>query len=187
MKLIVGLGNPGNEYDKTRHNIGFMLVDYLFGDNFKLNKKFNAMEYETNILNEKVMVIKPLSYMNLSGEVVRKYVSFYKINLDDILVIQDDLDMDIGRVKFMYNHNDGGHNGIKNIILNLSSREFLRLKLGISCDKTRDTKDYVLGKFSSDDMNIFIDTFKSLDSIITDFVSMDRDRLIGKYNQKITR
>jgi len=87
MKLVVGLGNPGKEYNNTRHNIGFMYLDYIFGDNFTLNKKFNAMEYETNINGERVLIIKPLSYMNLSGEVVSKYVNYYKINIYDIVII----------------------------------------------------------------------------------------------------
>ena len=102
MRLVVGLGNPGLEYNKTRHNVGFMFLDYM-GYLFKLNKKFNALEYETIINNERVMFIKPLSFMNLSGEVVIKYVNYYKINISDILVIQDDLDMEVGKYKLMYN------------------------------------------------------------------------------------
>ena len=94
MKLIVGLGNPDSKYDNTRHNVGFMLVDYIFGNNnFVVNKKMNAMEYITNINGEKVVVIKPITYMNLSGDAVVKYVNFYKIDISDIMVIQDDLDM----------------------------------------------------------------------------------------------
>ena len=93
MKLIVGLGNPGREYNNTRHNIGFMYLDYIFGNNFQVNNKFKAMEYITAIEGEKVIIIKPLTYMNLSGDAVRNYVNYYKINVYDILVIQDDLDM----------------------------------------------------------------------------------------------
>ena len=185
MKLIVGLGNPGKEYENTRHNIGFMYLDYMFGDNFSLNKKFNAYECETVINNEKVLIIKPLSYMNLSGEVVLKYVNYYKINIEDILVIQDDLDMDVGRYKLLFNHGDGGHNGIKNIILNLKSREFLRLKIGISKINLIETKDYVLGKFTIDDKNKLNDAFKKLDNFLIDYIGLNRDILIGKYNSRI--
>lgn len=185
MKLIVGLGNPGTDYVNTRHNIGFMYLDYIFKDNFKLNKKFNALEYETIIDSEKVMIIKPLSYMNLSGEVVIKYVNYYKIKLQDIVVIQDDLDMEIGRCKLLYNHGDGGHNGIKNIISHLGSKEFLRLKIGISNSKNMDTKDYVLGKFSINDKEVIDKTFSYLNNFINDFVNMNRDILIGKYNSRI--
>lgn len=184
MKLIVGLGNPGREYDNTRHNVGFMYLNYIFGDNFQINNKFKAMEYTTVIEGEKVIIIKPLTYMNLSGEAVRNYVNYYKVNVDDILVIQDDLDMEVGRVKLLFNHGDGGHNGIKNIILNLGSRDFLRLKIGISKATLGDTKDYVLGKFTSEELEIINDSFKELSSFINDYIVMDRDKLIGKYNSR---
>lgn len=184
MRLVVGLGNPGKEYENTRHNIGYMFLDYITNKHdFKFNKKFNAMEYETNINGEKILYIKPLTFMNLSGESIIKYVNFYKLNSEDVLVIQDDLDMEMGRYKLMFNHGDGGHNGIKNIILNLGSREFLRLKIGIS-KANIDTKDYVLGKFNKDEINILNETFNKLKDFINDYVSMNRDLLTGKYNSK---
>ena len=183
MKLVVGLGNPGLEYNNTRHNVGFMFLDYN-GYDFKLNKKFNALECETTINDEKVMFIKPLSFMNLSGEVVVKYVKYFKIKLSDILVIQDDLDMEVGKYKLMYNHGDGGHNGIKNIILSLGSREFLRLKIGISKKKEIDTKDYVLGKFSPKELKNINLVFDKLNSFIIDYINLNRDLLMGKYNSK---
>lgn len=184
MRLIVGLGNPGREYENTRHNIGFMFLDYITHEaNFSLNKKFNALEYETNINGEKILFIKPLTFMNLSGESVIKYVNFYKIKYQDILVIQDDLDMEIGRYKLLFNHGDGGHNGIKNIIKNINSREFLRLKIGISKDDIN-IKDYVLGKFNKDEMDKIADTFKKLADFINDYISLNRDLLTGKYNCK---
>ncbi len=184
MKLIVGLGNPGREYVNTRHNIGFMYLDYLFGDVFKENKKFSAMEYITNINNEKVIIIKPLTYMNLSGESVIKYVNYYGINVNDILVIQDDLDLEVGKYKLLFKHGAGGHNGIKNIILNINSNEFLRLKVGISKVKDIDTKDYVLGKFSAEELSVINMVFVKLNDFINDYFCMNRDILIGKYNSK---
>ena len=182
MKLIVGLGNPGNEYKNTRHNIGFMFLDYIFGNDFNLNNKFMAMEKEVFINNEKIMVIKPLTYMNLSGDAVIKYVNYYKIDYENILVIQDDLDINIGNYKLLYNHGDGGHNGIKNIISNLSSKCFLRLKVGISNNKNVDTKNYVLGKFDKAEMDCLNAIFLELKDFINDYVVMNRDELIGKYN-----
>ena len=185
VKLFVGLGNPDKEYEKTRHNIGFMYLDYLFGtDKFKLNKKFNAYEYETTYDGEKILFIKPLSYMNLSGEVVNKYMKFYKIDVDDLVLIQDDLDMPVGSYKLLYNHGDGGHNGIKNIILNIKSKKFLRLKIGISKNKEIDTKDYVLGKFSDEEMKVINNTFVLLKSFVDDYVILNKDLLMGKYNTK---
>ena len=184
MKLIVGLGNPGSEYENTRHNIGYMFLNYITNNHeFTINKKFKAMEYEANINGEKVLFIKPITFMNLSGEAVIKYVNFYKLNKDDILVIQDDLDMETGKYKLLFNRGDGGHNGIKNIILNLGSREFLRLKIGIS-KANIDTKDYVLGKFNNEEIKILHNTFKSLDDFLVDYVVMNRDLLIGKYNSR---
>ena len=188
VRIVVGLGNPLKEFENTRHNIGFMYLDYLFGkDNFKLNKKFNAYEYETNINGEKILFVKPLSYMNLSGEVVIKYINFYKININDLLVIQDDLDLFVGKFKLMYKHGDGGHNGIKNIILNIGSNEFLRLKIGISNNKNMDTKDYVLGKFNGEEIEIINNTFSLLRDFINDYVNLNKDLLMGKYNSKKNR
>ena len=186
MKLVVGLGNPGREYDNTRHNIGFMLLDYIFGeDKFNLNKKMNAMEYITNINGEKVVIIKPMTYMNLSGDAVSKYVNFYKLINNDVIVIQDDLDMELGKFKLMSNRGDGGHNGIKDIILKLNGRDFLRVKVGIGKSSLIDTKDYVLGKFNSENKDIINNVFYNLRDVINDYISMNRDSLIQKYNTKI--
>ena len=182
MKLVVGLGNPGIEYENTRHNIGYMFLDYITNDaQFTLNKKCNALEYEISINNEKILFIKPLTYMNLSGECVYRYINYYKLKIDDLLVIQDDLDMETGKFKLLFNHGDGGHNGIKNIISNLGSREFLRLKIGISKANV-DTKDYVLGKFNKNELSILNNTFDILNNFIYDYVNMNRDLLTGKYN-----
>lgn len=186
MKLIVGLGNPDKCYVNTRHNIGFMLVNYLFDENnFKTNKKMNAMEYITDISGEKVVVIKPMTYMNLSGDAVLKYVNFYKINVSDVFVIQDDLDMPLEKIKLVFNHGDGGHNGIKDIVLKLSSKEFLRLKLGIGKSLMMETKDYVLGKFSAGEIDVINKLFYNLRDIINDYISMNYNAFIQKYNTKI--
>lgn len=186
MKLVVGLGNPSREYDNTRHNVGFMLLDYIFGSsNFALNKKMNAMEYITNINDEKVVIIKPMTYMNLSGDAVIKYVNFYKLDVSDVLVIQDDLDMPLGNLKLMCNRGDGGHNGIKDIVLKLGSKNFLRIKIGIGKSDLLDTKDYVLGKFRCEDKEILDKVFLRLRDIVNDYISMNMDSLMQKYNTKI--
>ena len=117
MKLIVGLGNPGLEYKDTRHNVGFDLVNLICKKNeIDISKKqFNAYYGVTRVDGERVVFIKPLSYMNLSGGVVRRYVDYFKINPEDVLVIQDDIDMPLGRTKIVTNSSSGGHNGIKDI------------------------------------------------------------------------
>ena len=186
MKLIVGLGNPGKEYVNTRHNIGFNLLDVIASDkglNFD-SEKFNAKYTEVNIFGERVILIKPLSYMNLSGIVVRKYMDYFKISKDDILVIQDDLDMVLGKVKFVYNSSSGGHNGIKNIEEQISTREYVRLKIGISNNKDIDTKDYVLSKFSKSDLEVLDNTYSKLINLVEDFVKLDKNGLMAKYNNK---
>lgn len=186
MKLIVGLGNPGREYEKTRHNIGFQLLDYIAGDkNLDFNRhKFNALCVDTVINGEKVILVKPLSYMNLSGSVVSSFVNFYKISLEDILIIQDDLDMSLGKIKIVYNSSSGGHNGIKDIERCLGSREYARLKIGIANDKSLDTRDYVLGRFSMEEQGILDADYKKLVNVIDDFCAMSLDRLMNKYNNK---
>lgn len=182
MKLIIGLGNPSLEYRNTRHNVGFMYLDYIFGDVFSLNSKLRAMEYITSINGEKIIVIKPITYMNLSGMAVVNYMNYYKVKVEDILVIQDDLDMEIGRIKLLYNHGDGGHNGIKSIINCINDKAFLRLKIGISKDSLIDMKDYVLGKFSDNDFTVLNRVFSVMDDFIQDYISLNRDMLIQKYN-----
>ena len=186
MKLIVGLGNPGREYEKTRHNVGFMIVDnYVASKGLKFNKnKFSGIFCEVLINNEKVIFLKPQKYMNLSGEVVRDYLKFYKINIEDILVINDDLDMPVGKIKLREKGSCGGHNGLRNIELNLGSDHYKRLKVGISNNKNIETKDYVLGKFSIDEYNLLEKTIKIGENIIDDFLIMDFNRLMNKYNKK---
>lgn len=186
MKLIVGLGNPGIEYSNTRHNIGFQLLDFIAKEKgLDFNKeKFNAKYCEYNVNGEKVFFIKPLSYMNLSGGVVSKFVSFYKILPKDVLIIQDDLDMRLGRVKIVHNSSSGGHNGIKDIERCLGTRDYVRVKIGIAKDKSMDTKDYVLGNFSLEEKQILVDNYKKMIDIVEDFCSLDLNGLMCKYNHK---
>lgn len=184
MKLIVGLGNPGKQYEKTRHNVGFDVIDaYLTSkDQNNYKDKFQGLYNEININNEKVIFLKPQKYMNLSGEVVKKYVDFFKISTNDILVIQDDLDQELGKIKLKQNSSSGGHNGIKNIELHLGTKDYKRLKIGISNDKNKDTKDYVLGKMNSEERKIIDKTIEECLDILDDYLKMDFDSLMNKYN-----
>ena len=184
MKLIVGLGNTGREYERTRHNIGFMAIDRIvdsLGISFDRNK-FNGSYCVTNVGGEKVMFLKPLEYMNLSGNVISRFVKFFDIDVSDILIIHDDLDMDLGRIKLRSHGSSGGHNGLKNIEANLGTQEYKRLKVGISNDKRFNTKDYVLGKFSSSDMDVLDPILDKVPLIFNDFLSMDFNMLMNKYN-----
>ncbi len=158
MKLICGLGNPGKEYSSTRHNVGFMIIDnYLNGE--KLKEKMGGLFLEKTINGEKVIFLKPQSYMNNSGAVVKPYIDYYKIPHKDVLIIRDDLDLELGHTRIKFDSTSGGDNGIKSIINYLGNKDFYQYKIGISNDKLRDTKDYVLGNFSKEER-------KTLDKII---------------------
>ena len=186
MKLVVGLGNKGREYENTRHNMGFMLVDrYLQYKNItdKFKEKFNAMYIETTINNEKVIFIKPMTYMNNSGIAVRAFVDFYKLNSEDILVISDDLDLDLGKFRLRRNGSSGGHNGLKSIISHLGTDNFKRLRIGISNDKD-DVINYVLSKFSKKELNEIDIMFDTLVDVLDDYFVMDFTSLMSKYNRK---
>lgn len=151
IKLIVGLGNPGLEYDNTRHNVGFEAINQLCKllDVELDNHKFDGEYAKIKINNETFIIAKPLTYMNLSGKFVAKLVNFYKIEFENIVIIQDDLDLPLGTVKFRTNGSAGGHNGIKNIIDLLGTTEFNRIKIGIGRPNgTANVKNYVLNKLN---------------------------------------
>lgn len=186
MKLIVGLGNPGKEYENTRHNIGFMMIDSYVEkkDLGVFREKDRGLYLKTKLFNEDVIFLKPLSYMNLSGEVVKKYVQFYKIDTKDILVINDDLDLTIGHFKLKSSGSSGGHNGLKNIELHLKSDQYKRLKIGISNRKDLDTKDYVLGTLTKEEKTIIEELKITVEHIIDDYFQIDFSYLMNKYNRK---
>ena len=186
MKLIVGLGNPGKEYDNTRHNIGFIFIDdFAKSLNIRIDKKkFNGLYNEVVINNEKVILLKPQTFMNLSGESVIKFINYYKINIDDILIISDDLDLNFGKIRLRSEGSSGGHNGLNNIILHLGTNKFKRLKIGISCNKPIDTISYVLGKFSKEEKEIIDNTKSTINHLLSDFVSLDFEKLMSIYNKK---
>lgn len=186
MKLVVGLGNPGKEYDNTRHNIGFKVIDmFAKKHNLVINKSnFNGLYTDFLYHNEKVILLKPQSYINLSGEVIQKFVNFYKIDISDILIIHDDLDLSVGTFKLKKKGSSGGHNGLKNIELHLGTQEYKRIKIGISNDKQMDTKDYVLGKISREEMDVFDSVGNQVLNVIDDYFEMSFEQLMSKYNHR---
>ncbi len=189
MKLIVGLGNPGKEYENTRHNIGFQTID-LFAQKLGITiskSKFNGLYVETLIHNEKTILLKPQSYINLSGEVIRRFVDFYKIDTKDILIISDDLDLSVGTYKLKKKGSSGGHNGLKNIELHLGTQEYCRIKIGISNNKNIDTKDYVLGKISTSENELLNKVKNDIQFVLEDYFTMSFDNLMNKYNIKIKK
>jgi PTH1 family peptidyl-tRNA hydrolase len=154
MKLIVGLGNVGANYAFTRHNVGFMVVDKFAldaGVQFKENSKLRA--YVASIKGvEDYLLVKPTTYMNLSGEAIQLVMNYYKISIEDLLVVYDDLSLDLGKLRYRPNGSDGGHNGIKSIIKNLSTKDFARLKVGIGPQPNIPSEAFVLQKFSDNEL-----------------------------------
>ncbi|QGG48704.1 aminoacyl-tRNA hydrolase [Heliorestis convoluta] len=154
MKAIIGLGNPGREYERTRHNVGFMVLDRL-AQNWEINNyssKFQGAFAEKFVGTEKVILLKPQTYMNLSGQAVASLASFYKLEPQDLLVVYDDLDLAVGRIRIRARGSSGGHNGIKSIIGHLGSEFFPRLKMGIGRPPVgRSAASYVLEPFAKDE------------------------------------
>lgn len=155
MKVIVGLGNPGKEYENTRHNAGFLAVDYLAKEwgfeDFKASK-YQAVICEWVVAWEKVLLVKPTTYMNLSGKAVASLLQFYKTPVESVLVISDDIDMEFLKLRYRLGWSSGGQNGLKSIAEDLWTTEFARLKIGIGRDPRYEVSDWVLSKFTKDEI-----------------------------------
>lgn len=185
MYLIVGLGNPGEKYTFTRHNAGFLSIDYMSQKhNIDVKKiKHKAVIGEGIIAGERVILAKPQTYMNLSGESISEIVSWYKIPNENIIVIYDDISMPTGSIRIREKGSAGGHNGMKSIIQHLSTDVFPRLKIGINAKPDEyDLADYVLGKFTPDEQKILFDTFEKVNEAVKEFISKDIKSAMNKYN-----
>jgi len=157
MKLIVGLGNPGKKYERTRHNVGFMILDALHGElskyginSWELSKKFNAQICGCTINGQKIILAKPMTYMNQSGEAIQLIMHYYKITREDLIVVHDDKDILLGKIKIQEDKNNAGHNGIKSIIEHIGTKNFIRVRVGVASENERKMKDvskFVLSKF----------------------------------------
>ncbi|WP_244834277.1 aminoacyl-tRNA hydrolase [Clostridium sp. BJN0001] len=183
MFLIVGLGNIGKEYEGTRHNVGFRVIDNIASKyDIDINKKkFKGTYGEGFIENEKVILLKPDTFMNLSGESVKEVQSFYKIDCENIIVIHDDISLPLGRIRIRGKGSAGGHNGIKNIIQNLGTDVFPRIKVGVGQPNV-DLVHYVLGKFSKDEVEILS---KSSDVCVLSAAEIIKNNIteaMNKYN-----
>ena len=185
MKLIVGLGNIGKEYENTRHNTGFMTIDYFankYNAQFKLETKLEGLISTLLINNEKVILLKPTTYMNLSGNSISKVLNYYKIDVKDMLVIHDDLDLTCGSIRFRNKGSAGGHNGLKSIISHIGEN-FNRCKIGI--DKGNDVINHVISKFSKEEIISINNAIEKVSDAIIDFIcGKSIDELMNKYNLK---
>ena len=183
MKMIVGLGNPGVEYENTRHNIGFTFIDNATKNLnliFKTDKKLKCMICKTNIFNKDVVLVKPLTYMNLSGESVKLVKDYFKIDASDILVIHDDLDLPVGKIRIRSNGSSGGQKGMNNIIELLQTQDIKRIRIGIS--KGPDIISHVLGKFKKDEQELIDNVMIKAFDMLNDYLNMTFDKFMGKYN-----
>ena len=167
--LIVGLGNPGSKYENTRHNMGFKTIDLLAEKlNVPVNKvKFKAVYNTVNFAGCKCLIMRPQTYMNLSGEAVREAAQFYKIPADHVLVIYDDISLPVGKLRVRPTGSAGGHNGIKNIIAHLGTQEFPRVKIGVGAPEgaDKDMVDWVIGAPSQAERKILAESFeKAIDA-----------------------
>ncbi|MBA5851971.1 aminoacyl-tRNA hydrolase [Clostridium sp. cel8] len=183
MFLIVGLGNIGIKYNNTRHNVGFDVVDLISKDyDININKqKFKGTYGSGVIQNEKVILLKPSTYMNLSGESVREIVDFYKINNENIIIIQDDISLPIGKIRIRSKGSAGGHNGIKNIINNLKTDKFTRIKIGVGQPDV-DIISYVLGKFDKEERRHIEKVFKVAEDAVSTIINKGTYEAMNKFN-----
>jgi PTH1 family peptidyl-tRNA hydrolase len=187
MKCLIGLGNPGPQYVLNRHNIGFMVIDAI---NQELGEGAYRTEHRAQVarLNftdgEKVILVKPQTYMNLSGESVAPLVKFYNVALEEILVIQDDIDQPFMGVRLQKNRGSGGHNGIKSLTQHLASENYARLKLGVGrpSHPQQDVANYVLQNFSADEMKYLPRLIETAFDCVEDFLKVGFDRAANIYN-----
>ena len=186
MKVVIGLGNPGKKYEKTRHNIGFIVVDSL-RKKFNITderEKFQALISEKNIEGEKVIFFKPQTFMNLSGNALIEIVNFYKLDpKKDIIVVYDDMSLDFGDIRIREKGSSGGHNGIKSIISHIGE-EFIRIKCGIGA-KEKDAVEHVLGEFNQTEQKDLDEILEKINNCVIEMLSVQNlDRIMQKYNKK---
>jgi len=191
MFIIVGLGNPTKEYEGTRHNVGFAVIDAI-ADKYNISvteRKHRAFCGKGLIAGQKVILAKPQTYMNLSGESVRSLIDYYKIDTEtELLVIFDDISLDVGQIRIRKKGSAGGHNGIKNIIAHLDSNVFQRIKVGVGeKPKHFDLADYVLGHFSKEEKVMMEDGYKKSIEAIEMILQGDIDSAMNQFNKKVVR
>ncbi|MFH2013314.1 MAG: aminoacyl-tRNA hydrolase [Pseudomonadota bacterium] len=187
MKLVVGLGNPGEDYALTRHNIGFLIVErFAQKNNIEISKrKFKSIFGKGVIIDQKVIVTKPLTYMNLCGEAVKKLLDYFEVLPEELIVVHDDLDMEFGKIKIKEKGGHGGHNGIKSIISILGTSNFLRLKLGIGRpNSNKAAKDYVLSSFEEEQLDFLPDLIHLGEKVLTSIITEGAPAAINKFNRQ---
>ena len=184
MKLIVGLGNPGKDYENTRHNVGFMVMDRL-SDVMNVSistTKFKGEYVKFKYHGEDVILLKPMTYMNNSGESVRQVMDYFKIDVEDLLVVYDDMDMPVGKLRLRQSGSAGGHNGIKNIILHTGSQNFNRIRVGIDRSKYIKVVDYVLSRFTKDEQDAINQGIENASDAVIDYLDHGFNHAMNRFN-----
>jgi len=184
MRIIVGLGNPGKEYKNTRHNIGFMVLEEL-ASRYPVEKqdsKFDAIIGHIRIKTNRVLLVKPLTYMNLSGNSVQAIVHWHKLNLEDLMVVYDDMDLPLGTLRIRAEGGSGGHKGMKSIIARLASSDFARTRVGIGRPEERDAVDWVLGRFPAEEKEQARQSIKSAADALEKWVGNGIVEAMNAYN-----
>ena len=189
MYVIVGLGNPDRQYQNTRHNIGFDVIDAIAEKNHITvgEKKHKAIIGKGYVGGQKVVLVKPQTYMNLSGESVRQVIDFYKVDgKSELIVISDDVSLDVGQIRIRKKGSAGGHNGLKNIILHLGHDEFQRVKMGVGeKPEGRDLADYVLGHFTKEEREIMDESAQRAADAVEVMITEGADAAMNLYNKKV--
>lgn len=188
MYIIAGLGNPGTKYEMTRHNIGFHTIDYIAEKkNINVKKlKFKGLYGETEIGGEKVYLIKPQTFMNLSGECIGEFASFFKIPSENIIIINDDISLDVGRIRVRPKGSAGGHNGLKSIIYHLQKDNFPRIKMGVGvpAHEGYDLADFVLGKFTKEEIPVMEKAIIRAAEAADEIIMRGVQSAMNKYNSR---
>lgn len=186
IKLIVGLGNPGRQYEKTRHNAGFLFLDRLVSESncdWVKESRFDGLLAEINVAGGKVMLLKPDTFMNRSGQAVGKVARYYKIAPEAILVIHDELDFDVGVVRLKKDGGHGGHNGLRDIMAHLGSKEFYRLRIGVGRPPAgKAVADFVLSDPSKNEWDLMLSAFDLIDDYVGQMVAGDMSVVMNKLN-----
>lgn len=186
MYIIVGLGNPGRKYEHTKHNIGFITLDYLAENHgIKINKiKHKALVGEGMISGQKVLLVKPQTHMNLSGNSVREVMEYYKADVSQLVVIYDDVDIPMGSLRIRKKGSAGSHNGMRSIIYDIQTDQFKRIRIGIGTEKRVNLANYVLGGFSKEDKSLMEDGVKIAAAAVECMLEKGIDIAMGEYNIK---
>lgn len=187
MKLIVGLGNPGKQYELTRHNIGFIIIDSLSQYlKVSLNQhKFDGEFIKIKYKNQDVILLKPLTFMNLSGNCVAKFIHYFKIKPEDILIIHDEVDLSFGQIQFKNKGSEAGHNGLKDIFAKIKAKNFMRLRIGVGRNSKFSTADWVLSDFNYSELELINNSQELfIEAILTWLEDDNIIYLMNKFNNK---